>query len=197
MYRVRTLTYHTRTCSELQCPTPRHPPSPSGLSPTASRQEHPSGVALLCSTGAHSSGLLCGLDHLASFYGFRQRCPYYTSYRYQIPAIPVFHTGVSGAGRPSNISFPDSTGYRERYLQRYWYSKHCLSTPFTGSFYVHYPDTRIHTPFILPDHLPKNGAVRGYARQREISKKVTPHDPRVGPVPQGSSHFHPRDFPFI
>ena len=52
---------HTRTCSELQYPTPRHPSSPSGLSPTASRQERPSGIALLCSAIARGSGLLCGL----------------------------------------------------------------------------------------------------------------------------------------
>ena len=44
----RVRTYHT--CSELQYPTPRHPSSPSGLSPTASCQERPSGIALLCST---------------------------------------------------------------------------------------------------------------------------------------------------
>ena len=61
LYRYRVRTYHT--CSELQYPTPRHPSSPSGLSPTASRQERPSGIALLCSTVAHGSGLLCGLDH--------------------------------------------------------------------------------------------------------------------------------------
>ena len=50
-------TYHTvhtyiPTCSEVQYPTPRHPLSPSGLSPvspTASRQERSSGIAFTAS----------------------------------------------------------------------------------------------------------------------------------------------------
>ena len=43
------------TCSELQCPTPRHPTNPSGLSLTARRQERPSGIALLFSSFAPRS----------------------------------------------------------------------------------------------------------------------------------------------
>ena len=89
----------------------RHPPSPSGLSPTASRQERPSGIALLCSDTdvAHARQrkiLLCGLDHfmdsvlfiLVILWIIFILVPSRTSYNSNHALIPTRYIKVPGPG---------------------------------------------------------------------------------------------------
>ena len=73
-YRIRT----HRICSELQSPIPRHPTSPSGLSPTTPTT-HVEGaplrtVALLCSTSRAAAGLHHGLDYFMDSIDVAERC---------------------------------------------------------------------------------------------------------------------------